>query len=474
IDMFSNRRAVVRGVCREAGEMLFLDKQAFRKFLNNHADLSETIIRAFILRRTGLIYHEHGDLILFGQKESAKLLSLKSFLSRSGHPHQTIDIDENPDTAEKLYQAHGLVKSDLPVVIYTHDQVLKQPSLREVADIIGLSQVSGTREVYDVAVVGVGPGGLAAAVNAAAEGLSVIALDQFSPGGQAGTSSKIENYPAFPTGISGQALSGRMMLQAQKFGTEIITPRYAISLDCDNYPYCIELEDGELIKAKAVVVASGAQWRRLGLEHEEEMENAGVYYGATAVEAALCEGQEVVIVGGGNSAGQAAVFMAQRTKHVHILVRSDNLAASMSDYLIRRIEADPNITLHVNTEVTALKCEDHLCGMTWTHTKTGVSSEKDIRHLFVMIGAIPNSDWLGKCVMRDDRGFVKTGSDLPMDHLVSDTWHVNRMPYIGETSQPGVFAVGDIRSGSVKRVASAVGEGAIAAQFLYKVVNPQR
>lgn len=474
IDMFSNRRALVRGVVTEAGEMVFLERRDFRRFLAAHSDLSELIIRAFILRRMALLYHERGDLILIGDEGSSRVLEIRSFLMRNGHPNRLIDPRKAPEDAERIMDYFDLKTDDLPAAIYQQREVLRDPTTRKLADLVGLSHRTDPEQVFDVAVVGVGPAGLAAAVNAAAEGLSVVAIERLAPGGQAGTSSKIENYPAFPTGISGQALSGRMMLQAQKFGTEIITPCEIRKLDCDSYPYTVEMEDGAQAKARSIVIATGAKWRRLGLEKEAELENAGIYYGATAMESALCDGEAVVIVGGGNSAGQAAIFLSRRTSHVHIMVRRDGLAATMSDYLIQRIEAEPKITVHTHTEITHLDGDDHLEQLTWRENRTGEETSKPIRHLFIMIGAIPNTEWLGDCVMLDSKGFVKTGADLPTDHLVTEKWHVHRLPYIGETSQPGVFAVGDVRSGSVKRVASAVGEGAIAAQFLYKVVNPDQ
>jgi thioredoxin reductase (NADPH) len=471
IDMFSNRRAIVRGVCREAGDMLFLSRQQFRRFLSTHASLSEIIIRAFILRRMGLLYHELGDLTLIGSVESDGMLSLRTFLARNGHPHKVVDPDRDEELAGKLVRHFSLTPDDLPAVVYRNRDVLKRPDARAVADLIGLSEGSCETGHYDVAIVGTGPSGLAAAVNAASEGLSVIALERLAPGGQAGTSSKIENYPAFPTGITGQALGARMMLQAQKFGAEILAPREVVGMDCDGHPVRLNLADGGAVTAEAVVIATGAKWRRLGLDGEDRLENAGLYYGATPMEAALCQDQEVAIVGGGNSAGQAAVFLATQARHVHILVRGDELASSMSDYLIRRIEADENITLHTGTEVVSVEGETHLERQGWC--RNGEEEMRDIRHLFVMIGAIPNTDWLEGCLLLDDKGFIRTGSDLPPEHLVSRIWNVNRMPFIGETSRPGVFAVGDVRSGSVKRVASAVGEGAISAQFLYKVVHPE-
>ncbi len=404
IDMFSNRRAIVRGRCTQAGEMAFLDRAAFRRMLATNAELSETIVRAFILRRMGLIYQQHGDLTLLGDPEHGELVGLRTFLTRNGHPHRAIDPRENPDEAQAVMSQFDLAAADLPAAIYRNKEVLRRPTPRKVADFIGLSSPSGETEIYDVAVVGAGPAGLAAAVNAAAEGLSVIAIESRAPGGQAGTSSKIENYPAFPTGISGQALGARMMLQAQKFGTEIITPRRVTSIQCEDSPFCLRLDDEEDIHARAIVVATGATWRRLNLPNEERLENTGVYYGATAVEAMLCRGADVVVVGGGNSAGQAAIYLARQARSVQMLIRGKQLAEGMSAYLIQRIEATPNITLHYCTEVSAIEGEEHVKSLRLRNRETGDERSASIRHLFVMIGARPNTAWLNGCLLLDDRG----------------------------------------------------------------------
>jgi thioredoxin reductase (NADPH) len=324
--------------------------------------------------------------------------------------------------------------------------------------------------IHDVAVVGAGPAGLAAAVYAASEGLDVLVVEGTAPGGQAGTSSRIENYLGFPTGISGQALAGRAFVQAQKFGANVNVACRVVRLDCERRPYALELSDGRVVRASIVVIASGAQYREPQVENLQRFIGAGVYYAATHLEAKLCEGEEIAIVGGGNSAGQAAVFLAQSCRHVHLLIRSAGLAASMSRYLVRRIEENPNITLHTLTELIALHGDGQLQNTLWRDASTGAVEECDIKHLFLMTGAVPNTDWLQGCVALDDKGFVRTGADLGAEDLAGSNWSLARAPYLLETSLPGVFAVGDVRSGSVKRIASAVGEGSICVQFVHRTL----
>lgn len=304
----------------------------------------------------------------------------------------------------------------------------------------------------------------------ASEGLDVLVIESNSPGGQAGASSKIENYLGFPTGISGRELAGNAFAQAQKFGAQMLIAKNANGLGCDRRPYALKFDDGEKVPARTVVIATGAQYRKLSLENLSRFEGAGVYYGATHLESQLCGGADVVIVGGGNSAGQAAVFLSQTARHVYVLVRANGLAESMSRYLVRRIEETPNIELRTNTEVTALTGNDQLEAVEWRSNKTGEVEQQQIGALFSMTGAVPNSAWLEGCVVCDDAGFIKTGTALSKEDLERAKWPLARPPYLLETSLPGVFAVGDVRGGNVKRVASAVGEGSIAVSFVHHVL----
>jgi thioredoxin reductase (NADPH) len=348
--------------------------------------------------------------------------------------------------------------------------VLRNPSNEELADRLGWEKALDDERVRDLVIVGAGPAGLAAAVLAASEGLDTLVLEATAPGGQAGSSSKIENYLGFPTGISGEALAGRAVNQALKFGADIAIPRSVEKLDCKGRPYAVHIKGHRPVRARAVVIASGVQYRRLSLDNLSHFEGVGVYYAATAMEAGLCGKEEVVIVGGGNSAGQAAVFLAKSTKHVHILVRGDGLAATMSRYLISRIENDRSITLHVRTEIEKLEGDAHLERITWK-TRGEPARLHAIRHVFLMTGAVPNTKWLEGCVALDDKGFVKTGSDLSAADLSENPRPNGRTPHLLETNRAAVFAVGDVRASSVKRVASAVGEGSVCIQLVHQVLQ---
>jgi thioredoxin reductase (NADPH) len=323
----------------------------------------------------------------------------------------------------------------------------------------------------DVIIVGAGPAGLSSAVYAASEGLSALVVETNAPGGQAGSSSKIENYLGFPMGISGQELANRAYVQAQKFGAEMMIARRAVRLACDRKPYAIEIDGGIRLPARAVIIATGAQYRKLPVHNLALFEGAGVYYGATSMEAQLCGREEAIVVGGGNSAGQAAVFLSGTAAHVHMLIRSGGLADTMSRYLIRRIEENPAITLHTNTEIVALDGSGRLESVQWRNNLTGQTETRDIRHVFVMTGANPNTHWLDGCAVQDKQGFIKTGPTLTTEDLTGARWPLPRRPYLFETSLPGVFAVGDVRAGNIKRIASAVGEGSVAISLVHQVLH---
>jgi thioredoxin reductase (NADPH) len=430
------------------------------------AELGEVLLRAFILRRVELIAAGVGDVILIGSTYSANTLRIKEFLMRNGHPYSYIDLERDPDV-QSMLDSFKISASEIPVLICRGQLVLRNPNNQEIAECLGFNESIDQTQVRDLVVIGAGPSGLAAAVYGASEGLDVLVLETGSPGGQAGSSSRIENYLGFPTGISGQELASRAYLQAQKFGADILIGR-ATRLICDRKPYVVEVENGSRISTRTIVIATGAEYRRPPCKNLLRFEGAGVYYGATFVEAQLCGGEEVIVVGGGNSAGQAAVFLAETAKRVHMLVRSGGLAESMSRYLIRRIEESATIVLRTYTEVVGIEGGEHLEVVRWRNNQTGETEEKKIRHIFVMAGADPNTNWLNGCVMLDNKGFIKTGNDLSADNLSAAGWSLTRQPYLFETSLSSVFAVGDVRGGSIKRVASAVGEGSIAISFVHK------
>jgi thioredoxin reductase (NADPH) len=465
----SNRRNILRGRMRKAGEVLVLDPAALRELVQGDPEVSEIIMRAFILRRGSLMQRGYGDAMLIGSRHSAGTLRLQEFLTRNSQPYTYVDVDEDKEIQALLDRFHVGVE-DVPVVICRGEKVLKNPTNEEIADCFELNAALIHKEVRDLVVVGAGLGGLAAAVYGASEGLDVLVLETDAPGGQAGTSSKIENYLGFPTGISGQALAARALAQAQKFGAEIAVARSASRFICDGHgSYELSLSNGDRVRAKSVVIASGAKYRRLAIADADRFDNVGVYYGATAVEARLCAGDDVVVVGGANSAGQAAIFMATQARHVHMLIRGKGLADTMSRYLIRRIEENPNITLHTHSEIVGLDGETELQSVRWKNPD-GKIEEHAIKHVFLMIGASPNSKWLEGCVALDKNGFVKTGTDVTAEDLTHAQWPLQRAPFLFETNRHRVFAVGDIRSGSVKRVASAVGEGSISVQLVHRAL----
>ena len=469
VNMLSGRRSFFRARATKPGKVIELDHQQMLTLVQTDAELSDILMRAFILRRVELIAAGVGDIILIGSTHSASTLRIKEFLMRNGHPYSYIDLERDPDV-QNLLDNFKISASEIPVLICRGQLALRNPSNQQIADCLGFNESVDQTHVRDLVVIGAGPSGLAAAVYGASEGLDVLVLETSSPGGQAGSSSKIENYLGFPTGITGQELAARAYLQAQKFGAHMLIDK-ATRLICDRKPYVIELENGARISTRTVVIATGAQYRKLPLENLSRFEGAGVYYGATFVEAQLCGGEEVIVIGGGNSAGQAAVFLAQTAKRVYMLVRSAGLAASMSRYLIRRIENSPTITLRPQTEIVALEGDNHLNSAYWRNGKTGQTEKHEISHIFVMTGSDPNTRWLNGCMALDSKGFIKTGPDLLPEDLGAAGWPLTRPPYLLETSLPGVFAVGDVRGGSIKRVASAVGEGSIAISFIHKVLQ---
>ncbi|PYQ05731.1 MAG: pyridine nucleotide-disulfide oxidoreductase [Acidobacteria bacterium] len=470
VNMLSGRRALFRARARETGEVIELDREQLLALVQTDSELGEIIMRAFILRRVELIAQGLGDVVLVGSSHCAGTLRIKEFLARNGHPYASIDLDRDAGVQDLLDHFKVSV-ADVPLLICRGQVVLRNPTNQQIAECLGFNDAIDHTHLRDVVIVGAGPAGLAAAVYGASEGLDVLVLESSSPGGQAGSSSRIENYLGFPTGISGQDLAARAYTQAQKFGAQLLIAKGARRLACDRKPYAIEIDDGPRVPARTVIIATGAEYRRPSLENLSQFEGAGVYYSATFNEAQLCRGEEVVVVGGGNSAGQAAVFLARTAKRVHMLVRSGGLAESMSRYLIRRIEDNPAIILRTHTELTALEGGRELQRVSWRDSQAANVEAHDIRHVFVMTGAGPSTRWLDGCVALDANGFIKTGPDLSPEELAAAHWPLARAPHLLETSLPGVFAVGDVRGGNIKRVASAVGEGSIAVAFVHQVLR---
>ncbi len=465
--MISGRRGLVRGRVTAAGEFLEMSSADLRNLVARDGELSEIFMRAFILRRVALINHNLGNAILLGSLHSAQTLRLREFLTRNGHPFTYVDLDTDK-TSQELLDHFQIKVEEIPVVICNNRTVLRNPSIKELARCLGMNENITVAEVRDVVVVGAGPSGLAAAVYGASEGLDVLVIEAESPGGQAGSSSRIENYLGFPMGVSGRELAGRAAAQAQKFGAKMLIAANVMRLNCERRPYELTVDCGQTIRARTVVIASGAQYNKPKIENLGKFEGQGVYYGATFIEAQVCGKDESIVVGGGNSAGQAAVYLSQQTgSKVHILVRSERLSDTMSRYLIQRIEENPLIELHYCTEIVGLEGDTQLERVTWRNKNTGETSTHDIRHVFIMTGGAPRTEWLKDCVAMDNKGFIVTGRDL--DPVLHDhRWPLPRAPLMLETSLPGVFAVGDVRSGNVKRVASAVGEGSIAISLVHR------
>ena len=466
--MITGRGALVRGRVTEGGDFLELNPPDFLALVARDAELNEILMRAFILRRVLLLSTGRGNVVLMGSRHSANTLRLREFLTRNGHPHTYVDLDTDK-SAQQLLDQFAVKPEQIPVVICNGETVLRNPSTQELAKCLGLNLSIEPSQVRDVVIVGAGPAGLAAAVYAASEGLDVLVIETEAPGGQAGSSSRIENYLGFPMGVSGLELTSRASTQAQKFGAKMMVASSVTQLKCDQRPYEVVLDDGRTIPARAIVLASGARYNKPHISNLKQFEGLGVYYGATFIESQMCTEEDVIVVGGGNSAGQAAVFLSRTARKVYMLVRASQLAETMSRYLIQRIEENPAIEMHYCTEITGLEGTTQLERVTWRDKNTGAEATHDIRHVFIMTGASPRTKWLKGCLALDDKGFILTGRDL--DHVTAGPmWSLPRVPLMLETSLPGVFAVGDIRSGSVKRVASAVGEGAISVSLVHRVL----
>jgi len=464
----SNRGALARGRVAAPGEFVELNSKDFLALVARDAELNEILLKAFFLRRFLLLSAGYGNVALLGSRHSSATLRLREFLMRNGHPHRYVDLDVDKD-AQVLLDQFSVKVEDIPVIICNARGVLRNPTTQELAKCLGFNRNIEATQVRDVVIVGAGPAGLAAAVYAASEGLDVLVIETEAPGGQAGSSSKIENYLGFPMGISGVNLTNRATTQAQKFGAKMMIASSVARLNCDQRPYEVKLDDGQAFLARSIVIASGAQYNKPEIANLAKFEGQGVYYGATFIEAQACGSDEVIVVGGGNSAGQAAVYLAQNAGKVHMLVRSSKLSDTMSRYLIQRIEENPKIDVRYCTEIIGLEGETQLERVTWRDKNTGQTETREICHVFIMAGASPRTEWLQGCLALDDKGFILTGRDL--DALEKESgWPLARRPQMLETSLPGVFAVGDVRANSVKRVASAVGEGAMAISLVHRTL----
>jgi thioredoxin reductase (NADPH) len=466
--MVAGRKSIYRCQATETGTLLELSARDLRTIIGKDAELSDVFMKAFLARRLSLQDKGEGNVVVLGSRHSANTLAAREFLTRDGHPFTYLDLDAD-QTAQEMLDRFGVSTDDIPVVICNNAQVLRNPSPKQIAECLGFNSNIDEAQVRDLIVVGAGPAGLAAAVYAASEGLDVLVVEKAAPGGQAGSSSKIENYLGFPTGLSGNELAASAIAQSEKFGAQIMVARTVEHLSCGKRPYMVTLDNGQEIPARAIVLATGAQYNKPSLPNLDSFSGRGVYYNATFMEAQLCAGGQVIVIGGGNSAGQAAVFLAQNSAGVVMLVRSGSLTDTMSRYLVQRIEKNPLIQVLYSSELTSLEGDGHLEQVSWIEKTTHTMSTKPIRHVFVMAGASPKTTWLSGCVSLDKKGFVLTGRDLESVEPPIP-WPLSRPPHMLETSVPGVFVVGDVRSGNVKRVASAVGEGSIVVHMVHQAL----
>ncbi|HET7275222.1 MAG TPA: FAD-dependent oxidoreductase [Longimicrobiaceae bacterium] len=467
IDILTRRRPVVGAIARGETEVFGVSSGDVRRIIDERPRLGDTILRAFIARREELLESGFEGLRLIGSGASRESFQMREFLSRNQVPFTWIDVEEESGVADTLAD-FGIAEADLPVVAYAGDPLMRNPSIREVADALGLRRPIRS-EPYDLVIVGAGPAGLAAAVYGASEGLATLVLEGVAPGGQAGASTKIENYLGFPTGITGADLTGRATLQAQKFGAELSSPAPVSGMEVDgDYPV-IQLETGERAAARCVLIATGADYSKLDVPDRERFDGVGIYYAATPTELTACAGSDVVVVGGGNSAGQAVMFLSEHTRRVQLLVRSGDLRKSMSSYLAGRVEAAENVEVLCHTEVRQVLGDDRLNAVVVENTRTGESRTIRTPGLFSFIGAVPRTTWLPPQIETGPKGFIRTGRAITN----SVNWRLQREPYLLETSHPGVFAAGDVRLGSIPRVSSAVGEGAMAVKFVHAYLAEQ-
>jgi len=468
----AGQRTVVQARAIQAGEILEVRPEDLRTLVAHDAALSEVLLRAFMLRRLMLIDRQLGNVVVIGSRHSADTLRLREFLSRNGHPFTYIDLDMD-DAYRNLLDRFGIAVSEIPIVIGNGTMVLRNPSTSQLADSLGLNDNIDSNSLHDLVIVGAGPAGLAAAVYAASEGIDALVIESRAPGGQAGSSSKIENYLGFPTGVSGQELATSATKQAQKFGAKMALARPIVQLRCQHRPYELVTDDGTVFSARTIVIATGADYNKPTTVNLDRFVGHGIHFGATFLEAQLCEGEEVIVVGGGNSAGQAAVFLSQTARKVYLLVRGATLSDSMSHYLIARISGNPSIELLCNCELANLEGQSGLEKVSWVNKVNGEVRSVEAHHLFIMAGESPNTSWLRGRLALDEKGFILTGRDLPAtadQDRISPWTTLSRPPFMLESSLPGVFAVGDVRAGSVKRVASAVGEGAISVSMVHRAL----
>src|SRR6202034_2446291 len=441
--LISGTGSMARGRVAESGEFLEVSPAALRSLIAKDAELSDIFMRAFIQRRLALIAGGMGNVIILGSRHSANTLRLREFLTRNGHPHAYIDLDSDT-TAQALLDRFNVEIDEIPVVICSGKAVQRNPTTQQLAQCLGLSGKVDESHILDVAIVGAGPAGLAAAVYAASEGLDTVVIEAGLPGGQAAASSKIENYLGFPTGVSGLELTRRGVVQAEKFGAQMMVGQRVVKLECDQRPYLLALENGDILQARSIIIAAGAQYKSPKVANLKEFEGNGIYYAATFMESQLCGSDEVVVIGGGNSAGQAAIFLAETARKVYMLVRGKTLSERMSRYLTQRIVTHPVIELHLETEIVSLEGESHLERVTRVDRSSGEKTTRDIRHVFVMAGASPHSNWLRGCVALDQQGFILTGRDLdPTLASAPREWPLARPPHLLETSLPATFAVGE-------------------------------